>query len=94
MRATAGSVISVADSLVAAVFAPLAAIVGQQLGLGWAILISAVLYATIGAADLRKVSAKMHAQWRNSLDNISKLAPSDCGSSQHGPASLSSAGCC
>lgn len=53
VRATAGSVISMADSLIVAVVAPVVAIVGQTLGLGWGVAVSAVLYLLVAAGGLR-----------------------------------------
>jgi len=54
VRATAGSVISMADSLIVAVVAPVVAIVGQTLGLGWGVAVSAVLYLLVAAGGLRR----------------------------------------
>lgn len=54
IRATAGSIISMADSLVVAVVAPLVALLGQHYGLSWAIMISAGIYAVIAVGGARR----------------------------------------
>lgn len=54
IRATAGSIISMADSLVVAVVAPVVALVGQHYGLSWAIMISAGIYAVIAVGGARR----------------------------------------
>jgi MFS family permease len=52
IRATAGSVISMADSLIVAIVAPLVAIVGQAFGIGWGVAISAVLYLVVALGSI------------------------------------------
>ncbi|MFT4234944.1 MAG: hypothetical protein QM607_08115 [Microbacterium sp.] len=52
VRATAGSVISMADSLVVAVCAPIITIIGQNFGLPSAIALSGALYLAIGGLAL------------------------------------------
>ncbi|MEP6478327.1 MAG: hypothetical protein ABJB03_02960 [Rhodoglobus sp.] len=47
IRATAGSIISLFDSLVVVGLAPLVGWIGQTYGLGWGISISCLLYATV-----------------------------------------------
>lgn len=47
VRATAGSAISLADSLVVVVLAPLVGWVGQTWGIGWGIGVSCVTYAAV-----------------------------------------------
>lgn len=54
VRATAGSVISMADSLIVAVVAPIVAIVGQSLGIGWGVAISSLLYLAVAVGGLRR----------------------------------------
>lgn len=54
IRATAGSVISMADSLIVAVVAPVVALVGQAFGIGWGVAISAVLYLVVVAGGMRR----------------------------------------
>jgi MFS family permease len=46
-RATAGSIVSVADSAVIVVLAPIVGAVGQVFGLGWGVSVSCVLYAMV-----------------------------------------------
>ncbi len=54
VRATAGSVISMADSLIVAVVAPIVAIIGQSFGIGWGVAISALLYLVVIAGGMRR----------------------------------------
>lgn len=54
VRATAGSVISMADSLIVAVVAPIVAIVGQTVGVGWGVAISGLLYLLVAVGGLRR----------------------------------------
>ncbi|MBM6622521.1 hypothetical protein JTF08_12960 [Micrococcaceae bacterium RIT802] len=54
VRATAGSVISMADSLIVAIVAPVVAIVGQNFGLGWGVAISAVLYLVVAVGGFQR----------------------------------------
>lgn len=54
IRATAGSVISLADSMIVAVVAPIVAIVGQSFGIGWGVAISSLLYLIVVAGGLRR----------------------------------------
>ncbi|WIB61103.1 MFS transporter [Curtobacterium sp. MCLR17_007] len=49
IRATAGSIVSLFDSLVVAIVAPVVAWTGQVLGFGAAVAISCVLYASVAA---------------------------------------------
>lgn len=51
IRATAGSVISMADSLIVAIVAPIVAIVGQSFGIGWGVAISAALYLVVAVGS-------------------------------------------
>ena len=54
IRATAGSVISMADSLIVAIVAPVVAIVGQAFGIGWGVAVSAMLYVAVLVGGLRR----------------------------------------
>lgn len=54
VRASAGSVISMADSLIVAMVAPLVAIVGQSFGIGWGVAISGVLYLAVAVGGLQR----------------------------------------
>lgn len=53
VRASASSIVSMADSLIVAVVAPVVAIIGQQVGLVWAIGLSAGLYVLVMLGGLR-----------------------------------------
>ncbi|WP_345051041.1 MFS transporter [Arthrobacter methylotrophus] len=52
-RATAGSIVSMADSAVIVVLAPLAGAVSQAFGLGWGVSISCILYALVAIISTR-----------------------------------------
>ncbi len=54
VRATAGSAISLADSLVVVVLAPLVGWVGQTWGIGWGIGVSCLTYAAVAALSRRR----------------------------------------
>lgn len=54
VRATAGSAISLADSLVVAALAPLVGWIGQSFGLGWGIAVSCVTYVLVALLSLSR----------------------------------------
>lgn len=54
VRATAGSAISLADSLVVVVLAPLVGWVGQTWGIGWGIGVSCMTYAAVAGLSRRR----------------------------------------